>query len=611
MRWKWSLVIMLISLAGVAAGWLLAKGVIRLSHRPVVGANDRSPLQKDRETRIATSSASQPFLATSSKRPNVILISLDTVRPDHLGCYGYRHPTSPNLDRFSRQSVLFKNVHAQAPWTLPSHMSLFTSMLPSHNGVDDINKALAPEVPILAGILRQHGYHTAALVNNGQMMAHWGFSRGFDLWREFKADTPESSCEAITREAQRWLDSAPPPPFFLFLHYYDAHLPYDPPAAYKTRFGSALTGDETRDLAFGARFPNRPIPENQLKQLIGSYDGEIAWLDHEVGKLLSNIPAHTLVVIFSDHGEEFKEHGWMLHGATLHEGAIQCVLMIRPPDDHPGAKVIENPVMLLDVAPTILSLCGLRAPPGFEGMDVQRLWKEGGKLPERVILSETKAVLEGRVARMVMIPPWKLSWSLFDAAAELHRLPDERVNLSKKEPEAARSLLKIMRSWMAEEDFWILYAHGSGEFDVKLTLSNGRFAVFIPAGLEPERDEFSPSPDGRMLQWISHPGGKTKALFFQPSPSDAAVTVDIRHNGSAQPGQLFIGAKGSHPGKIPVDLTLEDSTMHPMIEQAFHPKGEGVWVRRYRAGNPPPRPSRISELDEPTRRQLRSLGYLP
>ncbi len=157
-------------------------------------------------------------------RTNVLLISLDTLRADHLGCYGYTRPTSPDLDRFAAQSIRFSNCRTQAPWTLPAHMALFTSMTPSSNGVDNLNKVLSDDIPTLAELLRSAGYRTAALVNNGQMKAHWGFNRGFSSWHEFEVDTPAGNCESITAAARAWLTNAPEP-FFLFLHYYDAHDP--------------------------------------------------------------------------------------------------------------------------------------------------------------------------------------------------------------------------------------------------------------------------------------------------------------------------------------------------------------------------------------------------
>src|SRR5262249_2060101 len=200
--------------------------------------------------------------------------------------------------------VRFSNCRAQAPWTLPSHMALFTSLVPSHNGVEEFRPVLPPEVPTLPQILRAHGYNTAALVNDLQMKAHWGFSRGFGLWREFEEGTPRGTCEHITAEALRWLDAAPAEPFFLFFHYYDPHDPYDPPPRFRKRFGSSLTGEEASRVVRRAQTPasRAPAPD-LLREVIGSYDGEIAWLDGELGKLFARLPPDTLTVLFSDHGE--------------------------------------------------------------------------------------------------------------------------------------------------------------------------------------------------------------------------------------------------------------------------------------------------------------------
>src|SRR5262249_10035365 len=221
--------------------------------------------------------APAPAPPAAPSRPSVVLISLDTLRADHLGCFGYSRPTSPNLDRFARGCVRFADCRSQAPWTLPSHMALFTSMLPSQNGVDNLNKVLPEEVPTLPQLLRAAGYRTAALVNNGQMKPHWGFARGFETWREFEVDTPAGSCEDVTAEAVAWLKSdAAAAPFFLFLHYYDPHDPYAAPEAYRRQAGTTLTGPEARRLCFAHRGPDRPLPDPALlPDLTAAYDAEI------------------------------------------------------------------------------------------------------------------------------------------------------------------------------------------------------------------------------------------------------------------------------------------------------------------------------------------------
>ncbi|NQU09585.1 sulfatase, partial [bacterium] len=224
--------------------------------------------------------------AAAAGRPSVILISLDTVRPDALGCGGSRRPTSPNLDRFAAQAAWFSEARAQAPWTLPSHMSLFTSLLPSRNGVEDIGQRLADHIPTLPELLQRAGYQTAAFVNNGQMKPHWGFARGFDLWQEYEVDEPEGGAPHITDEALRWLADNPRQPFFLFLHYFDAHDPYDPPPAYRQQFAVTLGTDAIHAAIWQHRFPGQDCPDPALMdQVRAAYDAEIAALDAELGRL--------------------------------------------------------------------------------------------------------------------------------------------------------------------------------------------------------------------------------------------------------------------------------------------------------------------------------------
>lgn len=541
-------------------------------------------------------------------RPNVLLISLDTLRPDHLGCYGYRRPTSPNLDRFAAQSVRFTNCRAQAPWTLPSHMSLFTSMLPSSNGVDSINKALPDDIPTLAGLLRGAGYQTAALVNDGQMKAKpWGCNRGFETWREFAVDAPAGNCESITAAALDWLKK-PKQPFFLFLHYYDTHNPYAAPEPYRKQFGTTLSGPETQKLCFSHRFPGRDLEAPLLADLQSAYDAEIAWLDHELGKLLAAVPANTLVVVFSDHGEAFKEHGWMLHGATLYEEEIRVPLLMRLPEGK--TAVVDESVMLMDVAPTILARCGVRAPVGFQGTDLGPTW-EGKALPPRLVPSETKAVLEGRLALSVVLHPLKGTYSLFNGRFELYKLPDETKPLADRT--AAEAVFKPLREWMESEQYWMIYAAGRGDYELTVEPSKGPFGLFIPVGLdETGGDSLDPQDGGRALRWHVYPGGagRPKALFLQPTEPDAGLRIDFKITGEATKEMLFLGKDGTHPDALPADVPADLAPVSPVIEKPFTADKPGFYLFRHRRASSRARPAQLAPLDEQTIRQLRSLGYL-
>jgi arylsulfatase A-like enzyme len=550
--------------------------------------------------------------APKPPRPNVLLISLDTVRADHLGCYGYPKGLTPNLDRFARDAVVFTGCRSQAPWTLPSHMALFTSMLPTDNGVDGLNKVLPGDVPTLAQLLREAGYQTAALVNDGQMKKHWGFGRGFDAWQEFPVDTPAGSCPNITARALAWLKGRPAEsPFFLFLHYYDAHDPYSAPASYRRKAGTTLTGAEARKLCWHYRTPEHDLRDKALlTDLVAAYDAGIAWLDDELGKLLAVVPPGTLVVILSDHGEAFEEHGWTLHGATLYEEEVRVPLIVRWPDGRPGRKVIGESVMLLDVAPTILARCGVRPPASFEGTDLGPLC-DGGSLKRRLVCAETKAVLEGRYCLSVTAYPLRGIYSLFDGRFELYRLPDEHKDLAATDRAAAEALLKPLRRWVDGQQFWMLHAVGEGDYEATVEPGAGGFGLFIPVGHDPERDDLETRAGGRVLRWHVHPDrGRPRSLFLQPARPDAALRVTFQVNGRAAPEQVFLGKDGRHPDALPATVPADLPPVSPFIERPFTAERAGFYLMRHRAPGARPRPARAESLDEATLRQLRSLGYL-
>jgi arylsulfatase A-like enzyme len=546
---------------------------------------------------------------TPAVRPNVLLVSLDTLRADRLGCYGYARGTSPNLDRLAAEGVVFTNCQAQAPWTLPSHMSLFTSLLPTHNGVDSLNKVLPPNVKTLTEVLRGAGYRTAALVNNGQMRAHWGFNRGFQTWREFEVDTPAGACENLTAEAVKWLKHDGEAPFFLFLHYYDTHDPYEAPAEYRKRFGTTLTGAQARKLCFRNRTPALNLGGPLLDDLMAAYDAEVAWLDHELGKLLAAVPANTLVVVFSDHGEAFEEHGWTLHGATLYEEELRVPLLLRLPGASPKERVISDPVMLLDVAPTVLAACGLPPQEQFRGTDLGPLW-EGRRAPARLIQAETKAVLEGRYLLSITAHPLKGIYSLFDGRFELYRLPDEHRDLSKTDREAAAVLRKAVREWAEGEQFWMIHAVGAGDYEAEIKLGEGGLGLFIPVGLDPERDDLEVVEDGRALRWHVYPGGGVKSLFLQPEKADTPLTLSLRINGAEAADKVYLGKKGRGPERLPVTVAADLDPSSPFIERPFAADREGFHVLRHRSPRARQQPWQVRPLDDATLRHLRTLGYV-
>jgi arylsulfatase A-like enzyme len=589
-------VVALLAIAGV---WALSS---RQTSPPSISAGKNGPKP------VPTSSV-------PTTRPNVVLISIDTTRADHLGCYGYPKPTTPNLDRWAKRSVLFRNCRSQAPWTLPSHMSAFTSLTPTQHSVDNLNMILPPSVPMLAELLQEAGYQTAALVNNGQMKAHWGFSRGFDTWREFEVDTPQGNCDHITSQALAWLAKAPrDKPHFLFLHYYDAHDPYSAPDEFRKKMGTTLSGDEARELCVRYRTPQEKLDRPQmLDDVVAAYDAEIAWLDSQLERLLSSLPEDTLVVLFADHGESFKEHGWMLHGATLFDEETHVPLILRLPGQKAAGTISDESVMLLDLAPTILMQCGVKPPAMQQGRNLAPLWQGGADKDAwapRIVPAETKAVLEGRLLYSATLFPLKGIYSVLDSKFDVFRLPDEQHPLT--DPQAKAALEKPLRELLAGEQFWLLQATGKGDFSATLTLASGSFGLFIPVDLDLERDNFSVAPDGKNLTWQVHPRGTDRviSLLFKPSDPNAKIECDLQHNGEKLPSLVFLGPEKSHPEKLPLTLANTLTPVDPWQSTPFAPKEAGFYVRYFRGANPSGTAGHVSPLDEKTIRQLESLGYL-
>ncbi|HEX7136680.1 MAG TPA: sulfatase-like hydrolase/transferase, partial [Vicinamibacterales bacterium] len=294
---------------------------------------------------------------------DVILITVDTLRADHVGLLGGDPKATPALDALGGSGVTFVDATAHAPLTLPAHASILTGRYPTKHGVrDNAGFALVASVPTLASLLRTSGYHTAAFVSSYVLRASAGLNRGFDLYDDrFEGIGQEhltlSSLErrgpAVARDAVAWLASAPHP-YFLWVHFYDPHAPYDPPPA------------------FAERFPGRP------------YDGEIAASDFGVGALLAAVPvdrqSRTIVVATGDHGEGLGDHGESQHGVLLYDSTLHVPLMMRGPGIPAGVRV-ERQVRHVDILPTVLDLVGLQPPVGGDGESLRPLFDSKAARP--------------------------------------------------------------------------------------------------------------------------------------------------------------------------------------------------------------------------------------
>lgn len=433
----------------------------------------------------------------------VVLVSIDTLRPDHLGLYGYARFTSPILDAFSRRGVVFEDASAAAPWTLPSHASLLTGLYPKSHRAVTFETRLPEEIPTLARVLRGAGWKTAAVVNT-----HWLKPNKYGVTRDFEdflyVDSPpdrRAPNTFVTDQAIQWIEDSPDAPLFVFVHYYDVHAdytsqpeferlfvgPYDGPAKGtgwqlvkaniepeflelcherfdpdKCTFGSA-----ERPRVIDQSVQRMEFDEADVAHMVDLYDAGIRQMDTEIGRLFSfietsGISEETLVVVTSDHGEEFLEHGRLDHFLPTWQEVLHIPLIMVGPGLPAGTRV-GTPVSNVDVAPTVLGLVGVSANTPLEGLDLAPLW--GGEEPaafdDRYLHGEASGglqyerVLPGMfpVFRSVRHGRYKL---VYDSKREAHALydldtdPHELNDISASKTEIAERLVAVMRERQAD-----------------------------------------------------------------------------------------------------------------------------------------------------------------
>ncbi len=341
------------------------------------------------------------LLLLAAARPaserNVILITVDTLRADHLGVYGYARNNSPNVDRFAKEGILFRYAFSHSPETNPSFSSLMTSHYPHETKVMSLFYALPQGAVTMAEILKANGYHTAAINSHFSLRRGSGFEQGFDEYDDRLEDLVLGRKERIapktTLAAIRWLEGNHKKRFFLWVHYDDPHGPYAPPPPYNTMSVERSTLGK-RTLRVGVRVGEIP-PYQQLgdhrdpEYYISQYDGEIRFFDLAFGDLMKKIRElglfdNSMLIFTSDHGEGMGEHKYYFsHGQFLYNGQIHVPLIIRFPDLSPEVKEVRYPVAHVDVLPTILDTVSIRYPHAFRGQNLLASHED------RQILSQT------------------------------------------------------------------------------------------------------------------------------------------------------------------------------------------------------------------------------
>ena len=349
--------------------------------------------------------------------PNVVVITIDTLRADHLGCYGYKEVRTPNIDALAADGVRFEHAYTPVPVTLPSHSAMFTGTYPPLSGMHDFSgNVLSSKQPTLATVLKENGYTTGAVIGSAVLDSRFGLNQGFDFYydhfdfnrlQESNLEEMERPGNVVADVTLDWLSKNYQKKFFLWMHLYDPHHPYRPPPPYDKEYASH------------------------------PYDGEIAFADAQVGRLISFLKEkrlydNTLIVLSGDHGEGLSEHGEKTHGFFIYNSTLHVPLMFHLPA-RPAAKLVPTPVCLADLMPTVLAALDLASPPKMQGQSLLPLMTGKAEAEDRSLYSET------------FLPRLHFNWSELRGAqtANYHFIDAPRPELYdlKKDPGETQNLL--------------------------------------------------------------------------------------------------------------------------------------------------------------------------
>ena len=438
------------------------------------------------------------------KRPNVLLISIDTLRADHVSCYGYERETTPNIDRLAAAGTRFSRAYGTAVWTPPAHGSMLTGLYPSQHGVVDENR-LDDSIPTVAEMLSADGYATVGIVNNSQVgeltALHRGHQTFHEVWKGVRSRNVleralrlahrkyrearglnDHGARRTTELAKRWIEEHPSSttPFYMFLHYIEPHNPLLAPEPFRHRFTNRAGADMDRRKV--DRVAENPLvcytdaielTREEVEFIKGLYDGEIAYIDTLVGDLIECLKRtgcfdDTLILITADHGEHFGEHGHFSHVSSLYEPIVHVPLIVRFPDTHERIGVQDELVQHVDIVPTITDLTGAKpahgeklrgrslVSSGSHSVGHVRVFAEWeGRVPffvrKRLRGRDAAGVCVSMLQPQSMVRDDRYKFILHGTGAEelydLEADPQENDDLAKSRPEIAQRMRGSLEEW--------------------------------------------------------------------------------------------------------------------------------------------------------------------
>lgn len=414
------------------------------------------------------------YCSSKSRDLNVLLINIDALRPDHLGCYGYKRNTSSNIDKLAKEGVLFLQAISQGSWTLPSTFSLISSRYPHEYGVFLWGEPFDPSFPTLDSLLKKEDYNTKLISNHPGLT---GFAQCFD-----SVEINDHLADVVTQKAICFLRERKGK-FFLWLHYVDAHGPYRPPTNYRHKYLNDGLYKQDKHLPISTNPYNSPyfdigaiplyVTEDGITDVdyyVAQYDSEISFVDEQIGTLLKalkelGLDKKTIIVLTSDHGELLGEHNiYFTHGGTLYDATVKVPLIFKCKGLLPAGRIIDEQVGHIDIMPTILDLLKVKAEIKMRGINLMPfILKKNANFPRKIIVSENfdcdpenfweEIVVALRTEEWKIynsITKWKFDNSI-SQSYELYNIkndPKESVNLNRMEKEKFRFLKKESDQWM-------------------------------------------------------------------------------------------------------------------------------------------------------------------
>ncbi len=550
--------------------------------------------------------------------PNLLLISVDTLRRDHVGCYGYAPDTTPHLDALAETGTVFDNTLSTSSWTLPAHATMLTGRYPSSHGLVDDGTQLAAGVGTVTEALREGGYHTFGTVAHVYVSSAYGLDRGFvtfdDDLLEGGAANPRG--DQVTRRFTQLLREAPADqPFFGFVHYFDPHWDYEPLPPFdekftNPRYDGAIDGSLSALLEAQRR---GPLSAPDLEQLVALYDGEIAYVDAQIGQILEVLEElghqdHTVVVVTADHGEEFAEHDNFGHGKTLYGEQLHIPLIVAGTGRLGAGSRRSELVSLVDLAPTLRDLAALPADAVDEG---RSLLEEPPAAPRTLFAETRRAGLEQQCAQRELLKAFHLvsgdRWAWFDLAVD----PGERRPM-RTDPSGG-ALTDALGTYHARHDAgWHLklVSRSGGTVRIRAAVGvDGRivearrlFGEFA-APSDVRFEAFELAEDGSSLTFDVSVTELMGEIAFTTDPPDAEVSFDLLVDGHPEAG-AFAGTERLPPGEVAALRPTDPGLRTVPVEYG------GVAPGCYIRATPTQEAGARADLSPAALERLEALGYI-